>query len=329
MFRVSLPTIHKKVLPNLICLSGMGRPFGLDMDSYGRLYVADMDLHCVVRFDKGFEFIQCFDGSGSWSYPMEVQSGRVMPHPRRKPKHFNGPHSVAVAEDGTMFVTTYYEAGIFVFSSDGELIKILGRGRDNGPQLAGPATGVLDDHGGLWVTEYSLNAVFLYDAHSLSFRGALGGGQSGFRDAGGFLAGTKGYSFDRPHMSRCDDEGNLIVVDTWNHRLQKFTSEGQFLGSLGQSCIGWSEDLEGTNPLSSHGRFSAPVAISFDDQGDFIVTDWGNSRLMWFNSSGQLIIVDDELNLQRPYDAQVFSNQCFVANSHCGEVFIKSAPSHG
>ena len=35
--------------------------------------------------------------------------------------------------------------------------------------------------------------------------------------------------FDEPHGLTVDNEGNILVTDTFNHRIQKFTAEGQFL----------------------------------------------------------------------------------------------------
>ena len=35
-----------------------------------------------------------------------------------------------------------------------------------------------------------------------------------------------------PREVAVDDEGNTLVADSWNHRIQRFTSEGQFLTSV-------------------------------------------------------------------------------------------------
>ncbi|WP_162181395.1 NHL repeat-containing protein [Thalassospira australica] len=319
------PKMYKDVSSGITRISGFSRPFGFDLDCEGRLYVADMGLHCIFRFDKDLAMVQCLDGVRGWSNSIEVVAGHIAPRRSCMPMYFNGPHSVAVGGDGKIFVTTYYEAGVFVLSSAGRLITTLGRGYDSGPRLAGPATGVLTSERTLCVTEYSLNAVFRYDVHGMVFEGALGGGKPGFRDVGSCSTGGGPCAFDRPHMCKSDADGDLVVVDTWNHRLQKFTPGGQFIGCLGSSSSGWSENSGDVQSTTIHGGFNAPVAVSFDDFGRFVVTDWGNNRLLWFNSGGQVTSIEDELDLETPYDAQVFSGRCVIANSRRGEVLIKSA----
>ncbi|MBE72366.1 MAG: hypothetical protein CMO07_16990 [Thalassospira sp.] len=283
-----------------------------------------MDLHCIFRFDAKLEYFQWLDNVAGWSSPVEVLNGRVQSHKRRKPLDFNGPHSIAVAADGAMFVTTYYDPGVIMLSSEGSLLKVWGRGEDNEPTLAGPATGVLGANGLLWVTEYRLNAVFAYDTYTMSLKGALGGGRPGFRESEGFMPGSGACFFDRPHMARTDHEGNLIVVDTWNHRLQKFSPDGEFIGCLGGEKKGWVRTAKSVEASKSLGAFYAPVSISFDSHANLVVTDWGNSRLQWFDAEGRFVADDYSLPLENPYDAQIFDGRCVVANSAKGEVYVKS-----
>ena len=74
-----------------------------------------------------------------------------------------------------------------------------------------------------------------------------------------------------------DAEDNLYVVDTLNHRIQQFTSDGTSLGSWGS---------EG----SEYGQFNFPWGITIDNKGDVYVADWGNDRVQKFAPDGSYIM---------------------------------------
>ena len=69
-----------------------------------------------------------------------------------------------------------------------------------------------------------------------------------------------------------DGEGNILVVDTYNHRIQKFTASGQFLCAVG---------TKGEGPLQFHN----PMYIAFNAINNKIyVTDDQNFRVQVLNS---------------------------------------------
>ena len=74
-----------------------------------------------------------------------------------------------------------------------------------------------------------------------------------------------------------DAEGNLYVVDTLNHRVQKFTREGGFLGQWGSYGCG-------------EGEFNMPWGIAVDELGDVYVADWRNDRVQKFSADGGFLM---------------------------------------
>ena len=64
-------------------------------------------------------------------------------------------------------------------------------------------------------------------------------------------------------------EGNIFVADFYNHRVQKFTSEGKFLVSIGS---------EGKEP----GQLNFPTDVAIDNEGNVYVVDFGNNRIRKF-----------------------------------------------
>jgi DNA-binding beta-propeller fold protein YncE len=84
-----------------------------------------------------------------------------------------------------------------------------------------------------------------------------------------------GGSFNEPWGIAVGPEGNIFVADTWNHRIQKFSPEGEFLTSWGY--FGQRETPE---------AFWGPRDIVIDSSGNLYVTDTGNKRIVVFDSDG-------------------------------------------
>ena len=78
--------------------------------------------------------------------------------------------------------------------------------------------------------------------------------------------------FNTPWGVAVDGEGNILVTDTGNHRIQKFTASGQFLRAVG---------TRGEGPL----QFNNPFYIAFNAINNKIyVTDVKNLRVQVLNS---------------------------------------------
>jgi len=82
--------------------------------------------------------------------------------------------------------------------------------------------------------------------------------------------------FGYPKGIAIDDAGYVYVVDSWNNRVQKFTSDGQFVLRWGAS---------GTAP----GQFDAPEGIALDAAGNIYVVDGGNNRIQKFDADTTFI----------------------------------------
>ena len=92
----------------------------------------------------------------------------------------------------------------------------------------------------------------------------------------GATAGSGDGGFDGPSGIAIDPEDTLYIVDSRNHRVQKFTTDGEFLstwGSLG----------------SAEGQFNSPWGITIDQEGDVYVADHKNHRVQKFTPDGEFI----------------------------------------
>jgi DNA-binding beta-propeller fold protein YncE len=89
-------------------------------------------------------------------------------------------------------------------------------------------------------------------------------------------------TFSEPWGIAVGPDGMVYVSDTWNHRVQKFTPDGEFIQSWGY--FGQAQDL-----LALWG----PRGIAVDDQGRVFLADTGNKRVVVFDSEGEPLSVID------------------------------------
>ena len=82
--------------------------------------------------------------------------------------------------------------------------------------------------------------------------------------------------FSGPHGIVVGANGDVLVVDTGNNRVQKFASDGTFLlkwGSFGNGV----------------GQFNHPHGIGLDTNGNVFVAETGNNRVQKFTGNGTFI----------------------------------------
>jgi uncharacterized protein (TIGR03663 family) len=73
-------------------------------------------------------------------------------------------------------------------------------------------------------------------------------------------------------------DGSVYVADTWNHRVQKFTSDGKLITTWGSGILNDPQNLLG---------FYGPRGITTDSQGNVFITDTGNKRVIYFDTDGK------------------------------------------
>ena len=103
-----------------------------------------------------------------------------------------------------------------------------------------------------------------------------------------------------PSGVAADAAGNVYVADQFNHRIQKFDSDGNFMRAWGRDVVqGGTDQFEicvvGVHtcktgaPGGGAGQLSLPSGVATD--GTFVyVADFGNDRIQKFGSDGQFLI---------------------------------------
>jgi hypothetical protein len=102
-----------------------------------------------------------------------------------------------------------------------------------------------------------------------------------------------------------DGAGNVYVADTYNHRIQKFTSTGTYLTQWGTAGSG-------------DGQLIEPTPVATDGAGNVYVGDSGNNRIQKFTSGGTYLT---QWGTAGSGDGQFF-DPIAVATDGAGNVYV-------
>ena len=148
-------------------------------------------------------------------------------------------------------------------------------------QLNHPRGIAVGPDGNVYVVDSDNHRVQVFDAAGNSLRAwgsncnlATGVGCQDLDGDGPMVVGDG--QFQEPWGIAVDGDGRVYVADTWNHRIQVFDTDGNFLskwGLYGQTM---------SDPVLLYG----PRDVAVDATGQVFVTDTGNKRIMVFDQSG-------------------------------------------
>ena len=90
--------------------------------------------------------------------------------------------------------------------------------------------------------------------------------------------GTEPGQFQSPHAIAVGPDGAVYVADGFNHRIQKFDQDGNYVASIGSSSN------QAPNP--PNGQFNEPWGVAVAPDGSIVAADTWNHRIQIFNSDG-------------------------------------------
>lgn len=142
--------------------------------------------------------------------------------------------------------------------------------------LSLPAGIATDAQGNLYVMDSKNNRIQVFDPTGkfLKCWGSEGNGDGQFQ----FYAADSDLPGEAMIMGgiAIDSQGNVYVADGFNARIQKFTSDGQFLSKFG---------TQGTND----GQFVHVRGVAVDPQGNIYVADTYRDDIQKFDSTGKFL----------------------------------------
>ena len=165
-----------------------------------------------------------------------------------------------------------------------------------------------DPRGRLYVADAGRDVVEILDAEGTP-QDMIGG------------SGTRAGEFDVPSDVDPTNGQLLLVADTYNGRLQRFSEEGQYLESLAvgrpdrRAGEGWRfENRREGDPVRGDG---GPIAVARDDdQSIFILDERGRQLLKWTDLGGAERIVGGGARLRDPVALAIGdARQLYVADA--------------
>jgi DNA-binding beta-propeller fold protein YncE len=229
-----------------------GRPSGMAFDNAGNLLVADTHYFRVLVYTPGGKLLEdqtiggtCGANNGEFQFVTDA----------------------AQDAQGNYYVTQYGDYDrIQKFSPDRKFLLSWGEhGRELG-QFLRPQKIVVDQAGLVWVTDACNDRVQVFDARGSEAKLVKSWGSRG--TAPGELSYPYDILLDDAGLAGKSD-GCVYLCEFGNHRVQKFTLDGQFVG------------LWGTNGRRE-GELDQPWGIARDSQGRMFVLDSYNHRVQRF-----------------------------------------------
>lgn len=122
--------------------------------------------------------------------------------------------------------------------------------------------------GSVYVADSRNHRIQKFDADGLLVKtfGSFGALEQNTADPG---------KFNEPWGVAVGPDGSVYVADTWNHRVQKFDADGNFIKLWGH--FGQAENFD---------ALWGPRAVAVDAQGHVFVSDTGNKRVVIFDKDG-------------------------------------------
>lgn len=259
------------------------KPFGMDVDPAGTLYVADVDANHIAVFDNGLQPVKMIDqiqGYGRLTKPFDIKrsgdggfwiidngkSNVILADrewklvrkigsdmPGSAPGEFSDPHALAVAPDGSIFVADTFNSRVQRFDADGNFISAI-RGTKVGGEfpISSPVGVAVLGEDALVVTDYGDQPPVIAD-----FRGTV-------------LRKLESFGMAYGASVRKD---RIAIVWTYSDVVSIHHRDGRTLFTIRQGG-----DAQ---------PFNKPGGAIFAPDGRIIVNEWRARRLGVFDFEGK------------------------------------------
>ncbi len=261
---------------------------GVDFDSLGNLYVVDASNARIHKWDSAMVY-QGWVGKGHTSGfatggTCSAGSGDG---------EMNYPEEILVLPDDSFLVTDSGNHRVQKWDSSGSYIGWIGKGHTagwtaGGTGSSGTGDGEFNTPLGIWLTidNELLVADFLNHRVQLwtlagSYIGWIGKTHtSGFVSGGTASSGSGDGQFNRPAGLFVDTVGSIYVADFNNHRIQKWSKSGVYIGWIGGGHTSGFEAGGTAVSGNAPGQFNSCQMLRIDSTGTMYVVDTGNDRVL-------------------------------------------------
>ena len=177
-------------------------PKGVAVDEDGNIYVTDVALDRLSKFNSDGKLVKTVGGEGS------------------KTGQFDDPHGIALSKDNKLFVCDCDSHSIQVFDTNLKFISCFGKFGSGEGEFRSPTDLTFDPAGDVYVTDRYNHRVQVFSQNGTFLRTF---GRPGSRR--GELSEPWGIYVDHDYV---------YVVEYWNSRVSVFYTSGAFITSFGR-----------------------------------------------------------------------------------------------
>ncbi len=292
--------------------AGLHTPQGLALDAAGNLYVADSLNNRVLEFDAP----ATNDAVADRVFGQATLTGTTANYSGVNALGLAQPRAVALDSAGNLFVSDSINSRVLIFdaplTSDAVADQVLGQvgfnanlpNRGNADasavSLAAPVQIAFDEAGRLYLADFSNNRVLVYPAGASTGAAASAVfGQPNLTSKAANNPALGPNSLYAPLGVAVDPDGNVNISDAGNNRVLEYDNPfgpgGNFSADRVFGQPNFTTNTSNASDAASETSLSQPKMIALDAQGDLLVADGGNARVLQY-----LTPVEPKLRLYLP-----------------------------
>ena len=252
----------------------MNEPYSLAVDPTNNdIYIVDR-LNAVIRkLQAASGVITTVAGTGISGYSGDSGPGHLaqLREPNDCYIDSTGGLLIADIQDQRIRKLALSTGIISTFAGNGEKLR-AGDGRPaQEASILGARAICQDKVGNTYIAEREGNGVRKIDSHGIMSTLA-GNGERGYSGDGGSATFT---TWGAPKAIRCDNDGNIIVVDTENHAIRKIDKNTCIVNTIAGGHLG----QEGDGGEATNAGLDRPHGCDIDAAGNIFIADSNNHRI--------------------------------------------------
>lgn len=191
---------------------------------------------------------------------------------------FYYPKGIEIDSEGNIYVADSWNHRIQKFNKNGKFASTFGSYGNKPARLNEPVSIAINDKSELLVVDRCNHRIQYFDEKE-NYLGSIGHRGRVIEEDLAELFETPFETFSFPSLEfpsdiAIDSKNDIYIVDSHNHRILKFNSNGNFILSFGRQGKG-------------HGEFLYPQSMAIDQFDNIFVSDLNNNRIQFFSPVGE------------------------------------------